>query len=135
MSYRTAKIFGQFSSSSSEEYLYLDIKQEILNQKTLDKNKDGIIFEKTKENSYDIINSTQIGDIFSLVSDNDLQKYFQFHTLEELNKIFNRLNIYEARILIYNNRTLFQILQKIHLKNSHRKEYENFMGSDGGCCC
>ena len=150
MLYRTVKIYPSYEDTSQQhrkntddsdelfttEVFSISYKQEILTKGEDNKQTLGRKHEKYKL-SKDIMGLSQCGDSFSNLSDFDLMLIFDGIPRRELYKVFNNVNKADLQILKYKNKTLFDILQRAHLRKLRQSHYDYDLAIDNGrlCCC
>ena len=152
MSYRTAKIYPSYEEDTNQQHgkntddsdelfttevFSISYKQEILTkgEQTGEDNKQtlGRKHEKYKL-SKDIMSLSQCGDSFSNLSDFDLMVIFDGIPKRELYKVFNNVNKVDLQILKYKNKTLFDILQRAHLRKLRQSHYDLAIDNGRLCC-
>ena len=148
MAYRTTKIYPSYvddvsGNTDSENEVFttetfdITYKQTILN-KYEQQTKENIAHVNTKHKlSKDIMSITQCGDSFSILTDFDIIVAFENIPRCELYKVFNNVNKYDLQILNYKNKTLFEILQRAHLRKLRQLlhiDHEEIINKRW-CCC
>lgn len=147
MTYRTTKIYPSYAddtteSIDSEDELFtteiFDVicKQTILNKYEQQTNEHTAQVNTKYKLSKDIMNITQCGDSFRNLTDFDIMVVFEHIPRRDLYKIFNNVNKSDLQTLNYKNKTLFDILQRAHLRKlrlSLHGDYEEITNKK--CCC
>ena len=148
MAYRTTKIYPSYSDNTSEsmdsedelfttEIFDIMCKQTILNEYEQQTNKHIAQVNTKYKLSKDIMSITQCGDSFSKLTDFDIMIAFENMPRRDLYKVFNNVNKSDLQILNYKNKTLFDILQRAHLRKLRRSlhgDYEEITNKQW-CCC